>query len=171
MVKLWCISDDNGESLRRQPEGHWHRGRDDVAVLEATPMAAICAYMVTADVRHPRDLPATCRLMCVTVGDGYIEEASPRRDWADNPVATQASGNAWLARGVAPVLRVPGLSGASQYLFNTAHSLSARCRIRPADDDAVALYAGTMTHAVVQDTDWLATPLSTVQLQVVAGAD
>src|SRR5262249_40486756 len=119
MVKLWCISDDNGESLRCQSEGHWHKSRDGVAVLEATPVAASCACPAASEARHPRELPPTCRLMSVTVGDGYIEEASPRKDWADNLIATQASGNAWLARGVAPVLRVPGLSGAAQYLFNT----------------------------------------------------
>jgi hypothetical protein len=174
MVKLWCISDDNGESLRCQSEGHWHKSRDGVAVLEATPVAAICAYLATAEARHPRELPPTCRLMSVTVGDGYIEEASPRKDWADNLIATQASGNAWLARGVAPVLRVPGLSGAAQYLFNTRHSLSSRCRVKAAEDDAVATYAGNLMHVLEQGTDWLATPLPTqaaASVQMAAGAD
>jgi hypothetical protein len=156
MARLWCFSDDDGVSLLCQSDSRWHRGKGSVAVLEATPLAAICAHLIMSDARHPRALPPGHRLMEVTVSDSDIDDAAVVKNWAGDQIATQAAGNSWLARGVAPVLRVPALSGASQYLFNTRHRNASRCRVRILDANAIATCVGDLSHAVVNGTDWLA---------------
>lgn len=170
MIKLWGISLDNGKSLLCQSEGRWHKGSQDVAVLEAAPLSAICAYLAAFGLGHPQALPAGIRLMTVNVQEGDVQEAAPRRDWMDSPAITQMSGNAWISRGKTPVLRVPSLAGSPQYLFNRQHELASRCQLCVLDADAVPLHVGRLTHALARGTDWIA-PQATKAIPITVPAE
>lgn len=129
MIPFWRLC--NGEQFwpNSGAQGRWHAADRGVIVLEATPVAALCAALAFAEVPHPSALPATYCLHRIWIPTNAIRTAAVPRRWQMDPKATQAVGQAWLDAGESLVLSVPSGSGGHQYLLNSYHADVRACRL------------------------------------------
>src|SRR3546814_2333345 len=59
MTSLWRLCNGDEFWSNAGAQGRWHPAGHGVIVLEATPVAALCAALAFAEVPHPGALPAT----------------------------------------------------------------------------------------------------------------
>jgi RES domain-containing protein len=132
-MRLWRVSRHealDGEGGMRAA-GRWHsRGRRIVYAAEH-PALAILEVLVHLEIEPaapPRgyalfeiEIPARLRVERAKIASGMLDDES----------RTRALGDAWLARGATPLLRVPSAAAphAFNYLINPAHAGAAACRV------------------------------------------
>src|SRR3546814_8901636 len=129
MTSLWRLCNGDEFWSNAGAQGRWHPAGHGVIVLEATPVAALCAALAFAEVPHPGALPATYCLHQVWIPTQATRAAHVPRRWQTDPKVTQAIGQAWLDAGESLVLCVPSGSGGHQYLLNTCHADVRACRL------------------------------------------
>jgi RES domain-containing protein len=95
---------------------------------------AALEYLVHVE---PANVPADLIALTISVpdalGSSTVDAASLPTDWAQVIGAPEcrAAGDAWLAAGETPLLRVPAAPIPEEFniLLNPRHPLAARCRI------------------------------------------
>ncbi|MNS77154.1 hypothetical protein D3C72_1107290 [compost metagenome] len=156
MIALWRLSNAQDLQPRALPAGRWHEAGAPVAVLDASPAAAVFARLALAEVAHPSALPRHYRLLEVQVPGRAVRVADLPLHWQTDLRATRAVGDAWLAGGDTLLLRVPTATGGVQYLMNTAHPQMGQCRVLSSVAYPYAPHLGGVVRAVRDGAAWLA---------------
>ena len=156
MTALWRLSNSQDLMPRARPAGRWHGAGAPVAVLDATPAAAVFARLAQAEVAHPRALPRNYFLLEVVVPAAATAEPRPPAGWQTDLQVSRAFGDAWLARGEALLLKVPSAAGGFQYLLNAEHPQLAQCQIVSALAYPFAPHLAGIDGAVLDGAGWLA---------------
>ncbi|SHI25262.1 RES family NAD+ phosphorylase [Pollutimonas bauzanensis] len=155
-MQLWRLCNGAEFWSNSGAAGRWHPAGHGVIVLDATPVAAICAALEFAEVPHPGALPATYRLHQVCIPTNATMAVTAQRRWRLDLKATRAIGQAWLEAGESPVLCVPALSGGHQYLLNTAHPDCRHCRLDGRWSYPFGPGMAAVEHVLQQGSEWLA---------------
>ncbi|MEI2415522.1 RES family NAD+ phosphorylase [Orrella sp. JC864] len=158
MMTLWRLS--NGSSLAggAHPGGRWVCAGANVVLLDATPLAAICARLALAEAEHPRRLPRGYQLLEVKVPRrGVLRRAAPG-NWRSDIAVSREFGQNWFDSGASLLLEVPGLSGAPQYLLNCSHPDLARCKVISSSQAPFSPHTDALAGMFDEQRDWLAKP-------------
>jgi RES domain-containing protein len=143
-VLLWRISNFvslDGKGGLEWP-GRWHTRGRPVVYCAQTPAAALLETLVHLEIPLA-DLPARYRLMKIAAPDDVsvtsVAEADLPDDWIDDPVATRAAGDGWLAARTSVLLLVPSamVPETRNVLINPEHPDAARIAIVATTDHVV----------------------------------
>ena len=122
--------------------GRWHtRGRRAV-YCALSPATALLEILVHGEI-DIQDLPARYRLFKIEAPDDVhveriaVDELPP--DWPEKSDVTRAIGDAWLAKGRAPLLIVPSAIVPETFnaLLNPAHEDAKRIVIAKISEHAI----------------------------------
>ncbi len=122
--------------------GRWHTRGRRIVYCAASPAAALLEVLVHFEI-DLRDLPRRYRLMRLeTPGWLDVEQvvlADLPKNWTDRLPVTQASGDAWLAAGRAPLLRVPSaiVPDTANVLLNPQHRDATHVVVTRVSDHAL----------------------------------
>lgn len=119
---LWRISnyaDLEGRGGRRAG-ARWHTKGREIVYCSEEPTGALLEALVHLEVDSLEDLPKSYQLLRIAFPHSVaVEEvalSSLPPDWKRRTLLTRSIGDAWLATGRAPALRVP--SAVSPHAFN-----------------------------------------------------
>ena len=122
--------------------GRWHTRGPRVVYCALTPAGALLEVLVHLEIEI-QDLPARYRLVRIEAPDDLpVERISVDqlpRDWPEKIDVTRALGDAWLAKGRAPLLIVPSAIVPETFnmLVSPAHHDARRIVIARVSDHAI----------------------------------
>ena len=137
-MKYWRISNHADLSGRGglRGGGRWHSPGRPVVYLAGHPASALLEVLVHLEIGDVDALPSGYQLLEV-IASARVSVVGLRSqrldaDWRDDPGATRAIGDAWLAGGRSTLLRVPSalVPKVSNYVLNPLHPDAARLSIK-----------------------------------------
>ncbi len=143
-MTLWRISnyiDLAGEGGLRA-SGRWHTRGRRVIYCASTPAAALLEILVHLEI-EVEDLPRRYHLLKLDAPDTLAVEritlAELPKNWIERPDVTRALGDAWLAAGRTPLLKVPSALApeTSNVLINPMHREAGRIKISQVSEHAI----------------------------------
>jgi RES domain-containing protein len=143
-VILWRISNRvslAGDGALRA-SGRWHTRGRRVVYCAQSPAAALLEIIVHFEIEI-QDLPARYRLLQIEAPAGVSLETVAVQllpaNWIENPAATRAIGDDWLASGRSLLLAVPSAIVPETFnvLLNPGHAAADRVRIAKATEHAL----------------------------------
>ena len=137
-MKVWRISNHGDLSGRGglRAAGRWHSAGRPIVYLAEHPASALLEVLVHLDIDDGSALPVAYQLLEVVtaakVGVLGLPANALNASWRDDPGATRAIGDAWLASAQSALLRVPSalVPSVANYLFNPLHADASRLSIK-----------------------------------------
>jgi RES domain-containing protein len=129
MKTLWRISNYSDLSGKgsRGASSRWHSPGRAIVYLAESAAGALLEHVANfMDPDAGGALPRVYQLLQVTVSEECRMQSLsklPQSDWREHPEVTRAIGDAWLAAGDTPLVRVPSalLPQTWNYLLNPEH--------------------------------------------------
>ncbi|MDK7587453.1 hypothetical protein AB6N01_16235 [Alcaligenes nematophilus] len=153
-MRLWRMSRSPWE--KQYESTPWFNAKTtSIAIFHASPLAAICARLLEQRLPHPELMPAGDRLFSVEVSRYCIYTAEVSRHWHVNLKETRDVTLAWRTYANEPVLCVPSLSGANQYLIDTKSSSLSSIRVHRPDVRPFKRSLREARQYLRDDVEWL----------------
>jgi len=153
-MRLWRISSTHWE--KQHEATPWFSAKtSSIAIYHASPLAAVCAYLLRHCLPHPDLIPSHQALHSVGVSQNLIRRAQVSRHWHFNLKETRDLTLRWRLLADRPVLCVPALSGANQYLIDTRSPLFSLIHLYRQDAQALERSLEQMREHLQGATPWL----------------
>ncbi|ULH06468.1 hypothetical protein [Alcaligenes faecalis] len=156
-MRLWRVSSSPWE--KQCESTPWFNAKTtSIAIFHASPLAAICARLLEQRLPHPERMPASDRLFSVEVSRYSIYTADVSRHWHVNLKETREAALTWRTYADEPVLCVPSLSGAYQYLIDTKSASLSSIRLHRPDARPFKRSLREARQHLLDEAEWLVLP-------------